>query len=165
MVIKLSSDRLGIVLILVGMSLFSIQDVLIKLIILEASLIQILVCRAFLGSIVLICFLYFTKRPIKLGSAYPLIAITRGVLFFVGFTLFYVSLTKIPLAEANSLFFINPVFMTIFSVFILNTWLPTSGLLFANQAWPLLPGRTVNLLQEEQRIAGQNQSDHQQVRH
>ena len=120
MVIKLSSDRLGIVLILVGMSLFSIQDVLIKLIILKASLIQILVCRAFLGSIVLICFLYFTKRPIKLGSAYPLIAIPRGVLFFVGFTLFYVSLTKIPLAEANSLFFINPVFMTIFSVFILN---------------------------------------------
>mgnify|MGYP002883849033 CR=1 FL=1 len=61
-----------------------------------------------------------TKRPIKLGSSYPLIAIARGILFFVGFTLFYISLTKIPLAEANSLFFINPVFMTVFSVSILK---------------------------------------------
>ena len=102
------------------MSFFSIQDVLMKFIILEASLIQILVFRAFLGSFILISFLYFTKKPIKLGSAYPLIAISRGLLFFIGFTLFYISLTKIPLAEANSLFFINPVFMTIFSVLILK---------------------------------------------
>ena len=116
----MSNDRLGILLILVGMSFFSFQDLLIKFIILKASLIQILVFRAFLGSFILINFLYFTKKPIKLGSAYPLIAISRGILFFVGFTLFYISLTKIPLAEANSLFFINPVFMTIFSVLILK---------------------------------------------
>ena len=117
---KLENDRLGILLILIGMSFFCVQDVLIKYIILEVSLIQILVFRAFLGSIILISFLYMTKRPIKLGSSYPLIAMARGILFFVGFTLFYISLTKIPLAEANSLFFVNPVFMTVFSVFILK---------------------------------------------
>ena len=117
---KLENDRVGILLILIGMSFFCVQDVLIKYIILEVSLIQILVFRAFLGSIILISFLYMTKRPIKLGSSYPLIAIARGILFFVGFALFYISLTKIPLAEANSLFFINPVFMTVFSVSILK---------------------------------------------
>ena len=116
----MGNDRLGILLILIGMSFFCVQDVLIKLIILEASLIQILVFRALLGSVIIISFLYITKRPIKLGSVFPLIAITRGILFFVGFTLFYISLTKITLAEANSLFFINPVFMTIFSVLILK---------------------------------------------
>ena len=116
----MGNDRLGILLILLGMSFFSIQDVLIKLIILDASLLQVLVFRALLGSIILLCFLYFTKREIKLGSAYPAIAIFRGVSFFIGFTLFYVSLTKISLAEANSLFFVNPVFMTIFSVLILK---------------------------------------------
>ena len=112
----MGKDRLGILLILLGMSFFSIQDVLIKIIILDASLLQILVFRAFLGTIILACFLYFTKRSINFGSAYPAIAIFRGISFFIGFTLFYVSLTKISLAEANSLFFVNPVFMTIFSV-------------------------------------------------
>ena len=116
----MGKDRLGILLILLGMSFFSIQDVLIKIIILDASLLQILVFRAFLGTIILACFLYFTKRPINFGSAYPAIAIFRGISFFIGFTLFYVSLTKISLAEANSLFFVNPVFMTIFSVLILK---------------------------------------------
>ena len=116
----MGKDRLGILLILLGMSFFSIQDVLIKIIILDASLLQILVFRAFLGTIILACFLYFTKRPINFGSAYPAIAIFRGISFFIGFTLFYVSLTKISLAEANSLFFVNPIFMTIFSVLILK---------------------------------------------
>ena len=116
----MGKDRLGILLILLGMSFFSIQDVLIKIIILDASLLQILVFRAFLGTIILACFLYLTKRSINFGSAYPAIAIFRGISFFIGFTLFYVSLTKIPLAEANSLFFVNPVFMTIFSVLILK---------------------------------------------
>tara|TARA_A100000164_G_scaffold320830_1_gene303174 strand:+ start:65 stop:595 length:531 start_codon:yes stop_codon:yes gene_type:complete len=116
----MGKDRLGILLILFGMSFFSIQDVLIKIIILDASLLQILVFRAFLGTIILVCFLYFTKRSINFGSAYPAIAIFRGISFFIGFTFFYVSLTKISLAEANSLFFINPVFMTIFSVLILK---------------------------------------------
>ena len=46
------------------MSFFSIQDVIIKLVILEASLLQILVFRALLGSIILLGFLYFTKREI-----------------------------------------------------------------------------------------------------
>ena len=77
----MGNDRLGILLILLGMSFFSIQDVLIKLVILEASLLQILVFRALLGSIILICFLYFTKREIKLGSAYPVIATFRGISF------------------------------------------------------------------------------------
>ena len=116
----MGKDRLGILLILLGMSFFSIQDVLIKIIILDASLLQILVFRAFLGTIILAVFLYFTKRSINFGSAYPAIAIFRGISFFIGFTLFYVSLTKISLAEANSLFFVNPVFMTIFSVLILK---------------------------------------------
>ena len=55
----MGKDRLGILLILLGMSFFSIQDVLIKIIILDASLLQILVFRAALGTIILVCFLYF----------------------------------------------------------------------------------------------------------
>jgi len=118
----MSEDRYGILLILLGMSFFSVQDVLIKLIIIESSVFQIMVFRAFFGSVILILFLYFTNREIKFGSHYPVIAIVRGVLFFFGFSLFYISITKITLAEANALFFVNPIFVTILSVlFLKNT--------------------------------------------
>tara|TARA_B100001250_G_C19786920_1_gene784626 strand:- start:1467 stop:1952 length:486 start_codon:yes stop_codon:yes gene_type:complete len=118
----MSNDRYGILLILLGMTFFSVQDVLIKLIIIEVLVFQIMVFRAFFGSVILILFLYFTNREIKFGSHYPVIAIVRGVLFFFGFSLFYISITKITLAEANALFFVNPIFVTILSVlFLKNT--------------------------------------------
>ena len=39
---------------------------------------------------------------------------------FFGFTLFYIAVSKIKLAEATSLFFISPLFMTILSRVILK---------------------------------------------
>lgn len=116
----MESERLGILLILLGMSLFCIQDILIKLIINNTSILQILVFRAFLGLILLSAYLYFNKKKIVYFSSYPFIAIIRGTLFFVGFIFFYISLTKIPLAEANALFFTNPIIVTILSVLILK---------------------------------------------
>ena len=116
----MKSEKLGLILVLLGMSLFSIQDVFIKLIADRVSLMQILFFRASLGTLLLICFLWVSGNPIKFGSFYPKTAIFRGVTFFIGFTLFYVSISKISLAEANSLFFSNPIFVTIFSVFFLK---------------------------------------------
>ncbi len=116
----MSGERLGIVLILIGMSFFSVQDVVIKLITNKVSLTQILFFRASLGTILLVLYLSYTKRPIKFSSAYPLIAFFRSIGFFVGFTLFYVSISKIPLAEANSLFFVNPIIVTILSIYLLG---------------------------------------------
>ena len=116
----MSSNQYGVFLIFVGMLFFSIQDVLIKKIVLEVSLIQIIVIRSFFGCVMLSLFLYLTKRKITIGSSYPLIAIFRGTLFFFGFTLFYIAVSKINLAEATSLFFISPFFMTIFSRIILK---------------------------------------------
>ena len=116
----MKSEKLGLILVLLGMSLFSIQDVIIKLIADRVSLMQILFFRASLGTLLLICFLWVSGKPIKLGSFYPKTALFRGVTFFIGFTLFYVSISRISLAEANSLFFSNPIFVTIFSVFFLK---------------------------------------------
>ena len=111
----------GIMLIILGTSLFAIQDSLIKLIINQVSLTLILFVRASLGSFLVICFLYFTGRPLKVGSSYPKIALLRTITYFVGFTCFYVSLSKIPLAEANSLFFLSPIIITVLSIFFLGT--------------------------------------------
>jgi len=116
----MENERLGILLILLGMSLFCVQDIFIKLIITNTSILQILVFRAILGFILLTGFLYFNQKRISYKSDYPFIALIRGTLFFLGFVCFYISLTKIPLAEANALFFTNPIMVTILSVFILK---------------------------------------------
>ena len=116
----MESERLGILLILLGMSLFSIQDIFIKLIIYDTSILQILVFRALLGIVFLTGYLYLNKKEITYTSNYPIIAIIRGTLFFSGFIFFYISLTKISLAEANALFFTNPIIVTFLSVFILK---------------------------------------------
>ena len=116
----MESERLGILLILLGMSLFSIQDIFIKLIIHDASILQILVFRALLGIVFLTGYLILSKGKLTYTSNYPIIAIIRGTLFFSGFIFFYISLTKISLAEANALFFTNPIIVTFLSVFILK---------------------------------------------
>ena len=116
----MESERLGILLILLGMSLFSIQDIFIKLIIHDTSILQILVFRALLGIVFLTGYLYLNKKKITYTSNYPIIAVIRGTLFFSGFIFFYISLTKISLAEANALFFTNPIIVTFLSVFILK---------------------------------------------
>ena len=116
----MESERLGILLILLGMSLFSIQDIFIKLIIHDTSILQILVFRALLGIVFLTGYLILSKGKLTYTSNYPIIAIIRGTLFFSGFIFFYISLTKISLAEANALFFTNPIIVTFLSVFILK---------------------------------------------
>ena len=110
----------GLSLIIIGMLLFIIHDTLIKLTVNDLSLLQILVFRATIGSLILIFYLLFRGEKIVFISAHPYVAIFRGSSFFFGFLLFFISLSKIGLAEATSLFFVSPFFITIFSYFILK---------------------------------------------
>ena len=110
----------GLLLIIFGMLLFIVHDTLIKLTVNDLSLLQILAFRAIVGSLILIFYLLYTKQKIVFSSAYPHVAIFRGVSFFFGFLFFFISLSKIGLAEATSLFFVSPFFITIFSYFILK---------------------------------------------
>ena len=111
----------GLLLVITGMLFFVVQDTLIKLTVDDFSLLQVLVFRASVGTIILICYLLYKKQKIVFSSAYPFIAIFRGFFFFLGFLLFFISISKISLAEATSLFFVSPIFITIFSYFILRT--------------------------------------------
>ena len=116
----MSDNTKGLLILLVGVMLIFTQDVLIKYTIFDASLLQILVFRGFIGFLLLVAYLTYNKQPITFGSAHPYIAIFRGSTFLFGFTMFFISLSQISLAEATSLFFVSPFFMTIFSYFILK---------------------------------------------
>ena len=117
----MSDDRVGIYFILLGMLLFSIQDVLVRQLSDYASLIQILFIRGIIGGLILLFYLKLTKRSISFSSSYPWLVISRVLLFFTGFLCFYFALGKMELAEATSLFFVSPLFITILSKFMFKS--------------------------------------------
>lgn len=113
-------DRLGILLIIFGMSLFSIQDITIKALVDNGALLQILVMRGFIGIAFISAYLYISSQPIFFKTAYPLLTIIRATLFFLGFMSFYIALSLMPIAEATALFFVSPFFITMLSKLFLG---------------------------------------------
>ena len=109
----------GIILILLAMMIFSIQDSIMKYIYSFVSLYEVYLIRTLVSFILILLFLKLTKKPIIFKTHYPLLTFCRVVLFFFGFSSFYVSLTVLPLATATALFFVSPFLITIFaSIFL-----------------------------------------------
>ena len=70
--------------------------------------------------VIILFFLKLTKKPIVFKTQYPLLTFCRVILFFFGFSSFYISLTVLPLATATALFFVTPFLITIFANFFLK---------------------------------------------
>ena len=118
--LKLNDNTLAIICILIGMTVFSLQDVLIRILSEEISAFQILFIRSIVGTSLLCIYLKFNKIPIIFSSHYPILTILRAAIFLLGFTLFYVALANLPFAIATSLFFTSPFFVTVLSKFFLK---------------------------------------------
>jgi len=110
----------GILLILSGMALFSIQDSLIKYIFEESALYELYFGRTLTALILLIVFLKITSQKLVIKTHYPLLTCCRVVCFFFGFSFFYISLTYMSLAMANALFFSSPFFISILAIIFLG---------------------------------------------
>ncbi len=110
----------GIIFILLGMFVFSIQDSIMKYIYSFVSLYEIYLIRTLVSFVIILLFLKITKKPIIFKTQYPLLTFCRIVLFFFGFSSFYISLTVLPLITATALFFVTPFLITIFAKFFLK---------------------------------------------
>ena len=110
----------GILLILLAMIVFSVQDSIMKYIYNFVSLYEVYLVRTLVSLIIILIFLKLTKKPIVFKTQYPLLTFCRVILFFFGFSSFYISLTIMPLATATALFFITPFLITIFAHFFLK---------------------------------------------
>jgi drug/metabolite transporter (DMT)-like permease len=113
----MNDSRQGIFLVVVAMTIFSVQDVFIKLLSDDVSLFQVLFCRSSIGVLLIAGYLRLTRQRVQFGTAYPLLSIFRGLLFFLGYSAFYFGQSKVPLANATVLFLISPFFITILSIF------------------------------------------------
>ena len=98
----------GIVFILIAMMVFSVQDGIMKYIYNFVSLYEIYLIRTVISFVLILMFLIITKQPIVFKTQYPLLTITRVILFFFGFSSFYVSLTVLPLGTLLLYFLLLP---------------------------------------------------------
>ena len=115
-----NNNTKGIILILIGMLIFSIQDSIMKYIYNSVSLYEIYIIRTSVSFLIILLFLKLTKKPIIFKTHYPFLTFCRVILFFFGFSSFYISLTIMPLVTATALFFITPFLITIFAKFFLK---------------------------------------------
>ena len=117
---KKNNNPKGIILILIAMMVFSVQDGIMKHIFNFVSLYEVYLIRTVVSFILILIFLILTKKPIVFKSQYPILTLFRVILFFFGFSSFYISLTVLPLGTATALFFVTPFLITIFAYFFLK---------------------------------------------
>ena len=82
---EIDNNPRGIVFILLGMAIFSIQDALIQFIYNETSLYELYFGRTLVAFILLLIYMFFKKKTLILKTHYPFLTIFRVVLFFFGF--------------------------------------------------------------------------------
>ena len=110
----------GILFIVLGMFIFAIQDTIVKHIYSSVSLYEMYLIRTLTSFLIVAFYLKIAHKPIIFKTHYPVLTTVRVILFFFGFSSFYISLTIMPLATANALFFCSPFLITIFARFILK---------------------------------------------
>ena len=113
----------GIILIITAMTFFSMQDALIKFIYEKAALYEIFFGRYFVAAVLLFGYIKFRKQKVSLKTFYPNLTLLRVVLHFIAFSAFFISLTYMPLATANALFFSSPFFVSIFAKVFLKEFI------------------------------------------
>ena len=110
----------GILFIVLGMFIFAVQDTLVKYIYNSIALYEMYFIRSLVSFLIVILYLKITNKTIIFKTHYPILTTLRVILFFFGFSSFYISLAVMPLATANALFFCSPFIITIFARFILK---------------------------------------------
>ena len=103
------------------MTILAIQDVLIKLVSDELSLFQIQFFRSTIGIAVIIGYQLIIHEPIRLTTAYPLLTVCRGLMFFFGYSAFYFAQSKMPIATMTVLFLVSPFFITLTSIYFFKS--------------------------------------------
>jgi len=117
---KKNNNPRGIILILIAMMVFSVQDGIMKHIFNFVSLYEVYLIRTLVSFGLILTFLKLKNKKIVFKTQYPLLTFCRVILFFFGFSSFYISLTVLPLGFATALFFVTPFLITIFAHFFLK---------------------------------------------
>jgi drug/metabolite transporter (DMT)-like permease len=117
----MEDDKKGIILVVAAMTIFVVQDILIKFLSDDISVFQIMFCRSIIGVLLISTYLKLSNKPLKFATHYPFLSTCRGLLFFFGYSAFYFAQSKVPIANAMVLFLVSPFFITIMSIIVFGS--------------------------------------------
>jgi drug/metabolite transporter (DMT)-like permease len=116
----LDNPRKGIVFVIAGVLVFSLQDVIIKTVSGRYPVHEIVFVRGLVAAPVLLLIVYREGGLASLRTRRMGLQLLRGAAFFAAYTCFYLGIAALPLAEAVTLANSAPLFVTALSVPILG---------------------------------------------
>lgn len=136
----------GIVALVAGIAIFSVQDLILKLISGDYPLHQAMLVRSLTAIPCLLVITYAFDGTLRtlVSPTWPAMLV-RGLLNFLAYTLYYLALAALPMATTVALYFTAPLMIVVMSVFILRErvsptrWLAV-GLGFAGVILMVRPG-------------------------
>ena len=115
-----SANKTGIIAIIIGMTLITINDSLIKNLADDYALHQIILIRSGIGGLIVFFAVLWLGGLKLLYMRRPTLQIIRVALIVITNIAFFTGLAAIPLAQATALFFIAPLLITLMSVVFLG---------------------------------------------
>ena len=109
-----SATRRGILALVAGIAIFSVQDVILKLLSGDYPLHQAMLLRSLTALPFHVAIVWWFDRTlftIVTPGWWKMLA--RGLLNFTAYTFYYLGLAYLPLADTIALFFTNPLFITL----------------------------------------------------
>lgn len=115
-----SYSRLGIMCMLLGMFLISLNDMFIKSLSGSYPLHELVALRSGIGIFLSFALLQMEGGLKLLRTGRPFLHILRGLLIVFANSAIYAAIVAMPLATANALYFVAPLFVTLLSVPVLG---------------------------------------------
>ena len=109
----------GIAFLVAGIAVFSIQDLILKLLSGAYPLHQAMLLRSLTAIPFLLVLVHWEGGLRSLFTPGTRAMIWRGVVMFLAYTCYYLALAALPMATTVALYFSAPLFITILSVFFL----------------------------------------------
>lgn len=110
----------GIATLMIGLFLFSLQDVAIKAFSDRYSVLQIVFIRAIVALVPIVVAVIATSGRQGLVATKPYLLLLKGLFGFASYAGYYLAIAALPLAEVVAIVFAAPIFVTVLSALILN---------------------------------------------
>lgn len=112
---------LAILYLIIGIAIFSVQDLILKLLSGTYPLHQAMVLRSLTAMPFMLALVYYFDGTLRtlLSPSWPLMFL-RGLMNFLAYGAYYLALAALPIATTVALYFTAPLFITILSVLVLR---------------------------------------------
>ncbi len=106
----------GIAFLITGVTIFSVQDVIIKTLSGSYPAHEIVFVRGLVALVPLLIIVWLEAGGWALRTRRPVLVFLRGLAGFLSYTTYYLALTVLPLADTATLFYSSPLFVTALAI-------------------------------------------------